>query len=339
VRRGVAALVSLPALVALTGLSACASGPEAKPVAATRSAEDAGVPETIAPDAAALAEPEPPPPVYVAPPKIALVLGGGGARGFAHVGVLRVLAEEKIPIDLVVGTSVGSVIGALYAAEPNVFELEWKAFEIEKDDFIDYSLFSAKTGPVKGEAIQAFVREHVKQQNIEEFPVRYVAVATDLATGRRVEFSSGPVVDAVRASVAIPGVFTPAQVGGRALVDGGVVANIAVDTARAHGADLVIASNISHRVVNTDLNDVVDITLQSITIMMAEMAAEQLRDADVVVTPPISDVGTLDFSQKKRCMTAGIESARAQVPAIRKAIEAYYYARGGVPPVNLVPPE
>ncbi|MBN2360541.1 MAG: patatin-like phospholipase family protein [Deltaproteobacteria bacterium] len=307
---------------ALALVAACTTTPAKKDQAATQPTLPGSAPATQA----AL------PPKQVDPPKIALVLGGGGARGFAHVGVLRVLVQEKVPIDLIVGTSVGSLIGALYAANPDVFELEWKAFEIDKDDLFDYSFFSAKAGLVKGEAIKEFVRKNVRWPLIEQFPVRYIAVATDLNNGERVEFKSGPIVDAVRASVAIPGVFSPTRVGDRLLVDGGVVANIAVDTAKANGADIVIASNISQKVVDYQVDDMLSTILQSITIMMSEAAESQLQHADVVVTPDIGDVGTLDFSQKKRCMQAGIEAAKAQVANVKQAIARYYVERGGVPP-------
>ncbi len=286
-------------------------------------------PPTAAPDSAA-----PESTVAVPPPRIALVLGGGGARGFAHVGVLRVLEQEKVPIDLVVGTSVGSLIGALYAAEPDTFQLEWKAFQIEEDDLFDFSLLSAAAsmGPVRGEAIQSYLKQHVKKPNIEDFPVRYVAIATDLKTGERVELDSGSVVQAVRASVSIPGVFAPVKVGERWLVDGGVVANVAVDVARARGADIVIASDISAAVSGGPITNVVDVLLQSINIMMAQMSREEIAKADVILAPDIGDVGTLDFSQKKRCLEAGIAATRGQVGVLRQAIADYYEKRGGRPP-------
>jgi len=272
------------------------------------------------------------PPKVVAPPHVALVLGGGGARGFAHIGVLRVLEQEKVPIDLIVGTSVGSLIGGLYAAQPNSFELEWKSFRIEKDDLFDFSLFSATTGPVKGEAIKNFVRRNAALQNIERFPIPFVAIATELNTGKRVEIDRGSVVDAVRASVSIPGVFTPAVVDGHTYVDGGVVANLAVDVARRRGADIVIAVNITEEVIDYDVTDVVSIIMQSINIMMSEMAATQLAGADVVIAPPIGSVGTLDFTQKKFCVKAGIEATKRVVPAIQAAIVRYYEERGGRAP-------
>ncbi|MBN1959642.1 MAG: patatin-like phospholipase family protein [Deltaproteobacteria bacterium] len=275
---------------------------------------------------------EPPLLKVIDPPKIALVLGGGGARGFAHIGVLRILEREKIPINLIVGTSVGSLIGALYASDPNTFELEWTAFKINKEDLFDFSIFAAKTGPVKGEAIQAFVSNSIKVRNIEQFPVPYIAIAADLNTGERVEFTKGSIVDAVRASVSIPGVFTPARIGNRTLVDGGVVANLAVDVARAHGADIVIASDINQNVIDYNVTDVVSIILQSINIMMGEAAKVQSKLADVVIVPKIGDVGTLDFSQKKRCMAEGISATSANIAAIRAAIDKYYKDHGGVAP-------
>ena len=272
-------------------------------------------------------------------PTVALVLGGGGARGFSHVGVLRVLEQEGIPIDLIVGTSVGSLIGALYASEPRSFELEWKAFGIEKDDLFDFSFFAATTGPVKGDAIRAFVRKSIRQRNIEDLRVPFVAIATDLVTGERVDLDSGSVEDAVRASVSIPGIFTPAKIRGRTLVDGGVVANLAVDVARERGADVVVASHISKDVVGREVSDVVGITMQAIDIMLGRMSRAQLEAADVVISPAIGDVGTMDFGQKKRCMEAGIEATLAEIPAIQEAITRYYTDRGGVPPPHLSSPE
>src|SRR3970040_1696622 len=159
-------------------------------------------------------------------PRGALVLGGGAARGFAHVGVIRALEQEKIPIDLIVGRSVGSLIGALYAHELNSFELEWTAFSLEKDDLLDYTFMSAGMGPIKGERLEAFVNKKIPVVNIESLKIPFAAVATDLNRGTRVVLDRGPLARAIRASCAIPGVFQPGEHQGRVLVGGGAIGNL-----------------------------------------------------------------------------------------------------------------
>jgi len=283
------------------------------------------------------AAPPPAPPPLVAShapvPRVALVLGGGAARGFAHVGVLRVLEQEKIPIDLIVGTSVGSLIGALYAEERNSFELEWTAFQLEKDDLFDYGVMNVVTGMsfAAGERLEKWLNEKIKVKNIEQMKVPYAAVATDLNWGTEVVIDRGPVAKAVRASSAIPGVFPPVQHLGKILVDGGVVNNIPITVARAKGADLVVAVDISENLGNTNIKNIVDVVLQATNIMFAENVEHAKQGADVLVTPKIGDVGMLDFNQKKRCMQAGIEAAREAIPAIRRAI-ADWQARQGASP-------
>lgn len=258
-------------------------------------------------------------------PKIALVLGGGAARGFAHVGVIRALEQEKIPIDLVVGTSVGSLIGAIYASDRNSFELEWTAFTLEKDTLFDYGLFTAFTGmgAAKGDKLEEFVKSKVPVANIEDLNIPFVAVAVDLNRGTRVALDRGPVARAVRASCAIPGVFNPVDHQGRLLVDGGVIDNIPVSVAREKGADIVIAVDISEQVVNFNITNLIDVMLQSITIMAAENAKAKKKEADVLIRPAVGGVGMLDFSQKKQAMQAGIAAAQAAMPEIKKKIEEW----------------
>jgi NTE family protein len=276
--------------------------------------------------------PPPPAPKEVAPPRIGLVLGGGGARGFAHVGVLRVLEQARIPVHLVVGTSVGSLIGALYADKRDTFALEWASFELDGNDLLDISILSAHMGPVRGDAIREFVKRQVKTERIEELPMPFIAVATDLRTGKRVLLDHGLVADAVRASVSIPGIFVPAVIEGRMLVDGGLVANLPADVARERGADIVIAVSIAEEVKPETVENLIGVVNQSLNIMMSQMAAAQQQNADVVVRPSIGDIGTLDFTQKRRCLEAGVAAGREALPAIRAALAKYYESRGGVVP-------
>jgi len=263
-----------------------------------------------------------PAPVYIKP-KVALVLGGGAARGFAHVGVLRVLEQEKIPIDMIVGTSVGSLIGAIYASDPNSFELEWTSFLLEKDDIFDFSILASATGPVKGDKLEKFVTAKISAKNIEQLKVPFYAVAADLNTGEPVVFSSGPIAKAVRASCSIPGVFTPLSYNNRQLIDGGVLGNIAPEIARQNGANLVIVVSIGKSLQNKETSNIVNITLQAIAIMSNKIDSYKLKEADVLISPEVGDVGTMDFTQKKRCMQAGIDAAQKAMPEIKKLLEAF----------------
>lgn len=258
-------------------------------------------------------------------PKVALVLGGGAARGFAHVGVIRALEQERIPIDLIVGTSVGSLIGSMYASDTNSFELEWTAFTLEKEHLFDYGILSAFTGmgPVKGDKLEEFVKSKVPTVNIENLKIPFAAVATDLQRGTRVVLDKGPVARAVRASCSIPGVFQPVDLQGKMLVDGGVIDNIPVAVAREKGADIVIAVDISENVVNFNITNLIDVVLQSANIMFSENVKYKKKDADVLITPAIGDVAMLDFTKKKRCMQAGMEATQKVMPDIKKAIEEW----------------
>jgi len=253
-------------------------------------------------------------------PKVALVLGGGAARGFAHVGVIRVLEQEKIPIDLIVGTSVGSLIGALYADKGNSFDLELIAFKLQKEDIFDFSVFASTTGPVKGDRLEQFVKEKLSREKIEDLPIPFAAVSTNLNTGEGVVLTRGSIAKAVRASSSIPGVFTPVQYFGMTLVDGGVVDNVPVDVARSMGADLVIAVNIGKDVVNNNTPNIIDITLQAVNIMSNEISEFKMKGADVLIEPNVGSVTMMDFSMKESLMRAGIDAAHKAVPEIQDKI-------------------
>jgi NTE family protein len=181
------------------------------------------------------------------PPRVAVVLGGGAARGFAHVGVLRVLEDAGVPVELVVGTSVGSLVGALYADGHNARELEFLARDLDRDDFFDFGLAPALfgSGLARGDRVEGWMRRHLLARRIDELAIPYAAVATDLDDGSVVVLDHGDVASAVRASSAIPGVFEPVHLEGRLLADGGVVANLPVKVARALGADVVIAVDVT----------------------------------------------------------------------------------------------
>jgi NTE family protein len=255
------------------------------------------------------------------PPRVGLALGGGGARGFAEIGVLRVLEQEKVPVALVVGTSVGSLIGALYADSGKVVDLEFIAFGIEEEDLFDRSLLSFFSGGlVKGERLERFLEAHMTHRNIEELPVRFAAVAVDLKSGQEVVFDRGPVAPAVHASCAIPGVFVPVELDGVTYVDGGVADPVPADAARRLGADVVIAVSIPAAVPERAPGNPIQVAMRASAITSAQIARLRAAEADVVIAPDVGDVGYSDFTQKKRLVDAGIAAAEAAMPAIRAAI-------------------
>jgi len=266
-----------------------------------------------------------PPAVTVAPkePKVALVLGGGSAKGFAHVGVIRVLEQEKIPIHMIVGTSVGSLIGGLYASNPDSFQLEWTAFKIDRGEILDFSIVYSKLGPVQGVRLESFVEQNAKVKKIEETKIPFWPVATDLNTGETVVLEKGSLSRAIRASCSIPGVFVPVTFDKRTLVDGGITNNVACDIAKAKGADIIIAVNLQKDVKNSQIDSVIDIIAQSITIMMRETSKAKLASADVVIEPELKGISLFDFSQKKVVMEEGIKAARAAVPKIKEILAKY----------------
>jgi len=256
-------------------------------------------------------------------PKIALVLGGGSAKGFAHIGVLRVLEQEKIPIHMIVGTSVGSLIGGIYASKPDSFQLEWIAFKIDKNDILDLSIVYSKLGPAQGTKLEAFVDQTVAVKKIEDTKIPFFPIATDLNTGETIILEKGSISKAIRASSAIPGIFVPVTFGNRLLVDGGVTNSTPCDIARSKGADIVIAVNLLKNIKEYNINSLVDIIGQSVNIMMHQSNKAKLKFADVVIEPDTKGVSIFDFSQKKMLMEEGIKAARAAIPQIREAIARY----------------
>jgi NTE family protein len=262
--------------------------------------------------------------VVTLPPRVGLALGGGGARGFAHIGVLRVLEQEKIPIDLVVGTSSGSLIGALYADRGRVLDAEYLGAEVRVEDFFDFGALSLFTGGLAdGEGIESFLREHLKSTAIEQMAVPFAAVATELRTGRTVPFARGPVGAAVRASCAVPGVFRPVVINGETYVDGGVTDPVPADVARRLGAEVVIAVAVPAAVPDRTPSSTAGVVLQSVSLLAAEIQRLRAGEADVVIAPDAGTVAYDDFSQKKRLIEAGEAAARAALPAIRAVLEAH----------------
>jgi len=258
-------------------------------------------------------------PTPVEPPrkeaKVALVLGAGAAKGFAHVGVLKVLEANRIPIHMVVGTSVGSFVGSLYAYGYPAYDLQKIAMGLEKGEIADLGV--PDNGFVKGEKLEAYVNRMVRGQTIEKLRIPFYAVATDIGSGEEMVFGRGNTGRAVRASCSIPGVFRPVRIGDRTYVDGGVVSPVAVDAARRLGADAVIAVDISGGVSGAIPETTLDTIFQSIGVMYSKIAAAQLPHADVVIKPKVGSIASGDFTKRHEAILEGEKAAQAALPKIR----------------------
>lgn len=254
-------------------------------------------------------------------PKVALVLGGGAARGFAHIGVIQALEESGIPIDMVVGTSAGSVVAALHASGKSGTELQRIALSMEEASFSDWRLPLFTPGVIKGEALARFIRAQVDAKQIQDLPIRLGIVATDLQSGQGILFQRGDVAMAVRASSAIPAVFQPVSISGHEYVDGGLVAPVPVSYARQMGAEVIIAVDISAAPQANASQDSFQILMKTFAIMGSSINRFELRDADVVVKPSLQGLSSTSFSSRKEAITAGYQSMLSMLGKLRDVIQ------------------
>lgn len=271
---------------------------------------------------------QPPAPVVVErpPARIALALGGGAARGFAHVGVIKALEAQGITPDIIVGTSAGSVVGALYAAGLNGFQIQELSMNMEEEQVLDGSgmyrciaetVISDKRGCIKGQALQDFINTHVKNRTIEKLNRTFAAVATNLGNGEMMVFRSGNTGRAVRASSSVPVFFEPVTINGVDYVDGGLVAPVPSSVARSLGADFVIAVDISDRPQDRSTAGMTDILWQTFTIFAATINRHEQTSADIVIRPVTSGLPSTDASARNKAVLEGEKAVAAILPELK----------------------
>jgi NTE family protein len=254
------------------------------------------------------------------PPKIGLALGGGAARGFAHIGVIQVLEEAGIKPDLVVGTSAGSLVAALYASGKSGHELAALAEKMDESDITDWAL--PGRGLIRGDALARYVRVQTGGLTIEQLKMPLGIVATDLDSGAPILFRRGDVGTAVRASSAVPAVFQPVKIGDREYVDGGLVAPVPVSFTKKMGAEFVIAVDISSPPEGGPTGNAVTMLNQTFSIMGRSINNFELRDADVVLRPKLTGISSADFASRGRSMQVGREAMKAQLPEVKAKLAA-----------------
>lgn len=252
-------------------------------------------------------------------PKIGLALGSGGSRGFAHLGVLKVLERENISIDYISGSSMGSLVGALYSAGQSVADMERVAETFRSKYFMDLTV--PKMGFISGEKFRQFIRLFTHHKNIEELNIPLSIIATDLIKAEKVIFTSGPVDRAVRASTAIPGIFVPEKIDGKLLVDGGVIDRVPASVAKEMGADIVIGVDVSQVKKNAEITTIYDVIIQSIDILQTEIVQLKMTGADVLISPRVEKFSSKSFQYAKEIIHLGEEAAEAALPRIFEEIE------------------
>ncbi len=247
--------------------------------------------------------------------RVGIALGAGGARGFAHIGVLKALDQAGIEASVVVGASAGALVGVFYAAGFTPWQMEEVAMKVREIDVADMG--NSKRGLLAGEALQKLVTKFVGGEPLERMKRRYAAVATDLASGELALLRSGDAGRAVRASCSIPGVFVPCEINGREYVDGGLVSPLPVQQARELGADFVIGVDVGAKPHNAVAQGLYEVMLQSFEIMGRALAKTQAQQADVLIAPDTAAFSGSDFGVRRELIQAGYEAGQVLVPRIK----------------------
>ncbi|WP_034279548.1 patatin-like phospholipase family protein [Alkanindiges illinoisensis] len=253
-------------------------------------------------------------------PMVALVLGSGGARGYAHIGVIRILETYGIKPQLIVGTSAGSIVGALYASGKNATQMDKIASSLKSSDVRDITL--SRQGFFNSEKVADFVNRQVNNRSLEQLDIPLFVVATELQTGTRAVFNYGNTGQAVSASVSIPSMFVPTSISKKQYVDGGLVSPVPVEVAKSLGADVIIAVNILAQPENTPTTNIWGLFNQNINVMQNRLASYELKDADIVIQPNIKEKQHIfSLDSRMQNIVAGEEATLFQMDKIKYALE------------------
>ena len=255
-------------------------------------------------------------------PRVVLVLGSGSARGFAHAGVIKALEDNHIPIDMIVGTSAGSIVGALYADNPSADKLKQLLLNTPRNEVIDFSLMDITQGAISGNSLQNFLVHNLKSELFEELPIPFVAVATDLHSGQIHVFGSGPIAPAVNASSAAPPFFRPVTLYGRTYIDGGVLDPVAVDVAESYHPKLIIAVSLDHPLSKTMPSSSPGVFLRGFDMMLMRLNDYSASKAHVVIRPePDDEITMFDSSKRDYLIQIGEKATQSAMEDIKRLLK------------------
>lgn len=248
-------------------------------------------------------------------PKVALALGSGGARGFAHIGVIKVLRDEGIPIDMIAGSSIGALVGSIYCSNLDIERMYQLSKYFNQKYYMDVVV--PKMGFVAGKRIKEFMKMITYGKNIEELKVPLAIVATDILAGEKVVFTEGDIASAVRASISVPGIFVPEKIDGKLLVDGGVIDRIPISVAKEMGADIVIGVDVSAIQKNQPIQSIYDVIMQSIDILQYEAVKNRELASDIMLRPDVAQFDSKSFTNLEEIIKVGEEEARKHIDEIK----------------------
>ncbi|MFD3448027.1 patatin-like phospholipase family protein [Microbacteriaceae bacterium 4G12] len=251
-------------------------------------------------------------------PKIGLALGSGGAKGFAHIGVIKVLRDAGIPIHVIAGSSMGALVATFYAAGCDVNRLYQLAKIFKRKYYLDFTV--PKMGFIAGKRVKDMIKMFTYNKHLEQLDIPTAVVATDILTGEKVVFTKGSIADAVRASISIPGIFVPERVDGRLLVDGGVVDRIPVSVVKELGADIVLAVDVSPVKINGEVTSIYDVIIQSIEIMQHELVHYRQIASDLMMHPAVEEFSSRAFTNIEEIVRVGEEEAEKHIATIHTLI-------------------
>ena len=255
------------------------------------------------------------------PVELALVLGGGGTKGLAHLGVIHELREAGIHPDLIVGCSSGGLIAALHADDPESNTLAQLLIGLRRSDVMDFSLFASRFGIVKGDSLREFLLTHLEAKTFEELKIPLVVVATDLASGKLVEFGNGELLTPIEASAAVPGIFKPVHYNDRVYIDGGATSPVPVQTAKKCGAKFIIAVDVAEKLTEDPPSHLFGVAKRSAEIAYLRLAELDSEEADVLIKMDFEGLGMFSDDSNEEIYNHGREQAKKALEEIKSLLK------------------
>jgi NTE family protein len=260
-------------------------------------------------------------------PEVILVLGSGAARGFSHVGVLKVLEQYHIPVDMIVGTSAGSIVGALYADKVSADSLQKLLVATKREDVIDFSLLNIASGPISGAALQNFLVNNMYASSFDQLKIPFVAVASDLQTGKIHAFESGPIAPAVNDSSAVPPFFRAVKLYGRTFSDGGLVDPVAVDVAKRFHPKIIIAVSLGFPLDKQLPSNSAGVLMRGFSMMLLQLTEDSAHDADIIIHPDTGDISMFEGAGREKIILSGEMATEKEIPAIQRLLRKHHITR------------